>query len=118
MKHSNSLFTYNIKNTYKICSFINSICDNYVCDRLFSKVIANTADRIHDLVPITKRKSKEFGNVRAFYSIPPCKTNRFKKAVMASSLCYTNNILDNLDINFILVNILNLSNSLAARTFF
>jgi hypothetical protein len=68
-----------------------SDCRQHLCDKFFSKVIANPADRLHDLVPHNENQRNYPRNVRPF-TIPICKTNRFKKSfLISSSLHYNKN---------------------------
>lgn len=72
-----------------------SDCRQLLCNKFFSKVIANSADRLHDLVPYNEHQRNYLRNVRPF-TIPVCKTNRFKKSfLISSSLFYSKNILNN-----------------------
>ena len=64
----------------------------HLCDKFFNKTIMNLEDRLQDLLPYNDLQLDYLRNTRPF-TIPICKTNRFKNSfLISSSLRYNKNI--------------------------
>ena len=65
----------------------------HLCDMFFNKTIMKPEDRLQDLLPYNDHQLDYLRNTRPF-TIPICKTNRFKNSfLVSSSLRYNKNTL-------------------------
>ena len=86
LKFAKALRTQNLTSGYT--PLTQTLCHRrHLCDDFFYKIVMNSKDKLHELLPYIHSKVSSLRNKRMF-TIPRCKTDRFKNSYIAAAVRY------------------------------